>query len=86
MIAGPNVYICDECIDLCTDIIERECEREEGRGETPPPSEALAISAVCIVCRLPKPMEEVLAVPHRGFICATCVESIRSAADERGKG
>ena len=24
LIAGPNVYICDECIDLCTDIIEEE--------------------------------------------------------------
>jgi len=24
LIAGPNVYICDECIDLCADIIEEE--------------------------------------------------------------
>ena len=24
LIAGPNVYICDECIDLCSDIIEEE--------------------------------------------------------------
>lgn len=29
LIAGPGVYICDECIDLCTDIIEEEKEREE---------------------------------------------------------
>lgn len=29
LIAGPGVYICDECIDLCTDIIEEEREREE---------------------------------------------------------
>jgi hypothetical protein len=24
LIAGPTVYICDECIDLCNDIIEEE--------------------------------------------------------------
>jgi len=29
LIAGPTVYICNECVDLCTDIIEEEWEREE---------------------------------------------------------
>jgi len=24
LIAGPSVYICDECIDLCNDIIADE--------------------------------------------------------------
>ena len=28
LIAGPQVYICDECIDLCNDIIIEEKERE----------------------------------------------------------
>ena len=27
LIAGPTVYICDECIRLCTDIIEEEVDR-----------------------------------------------------------
>ena len=31
LIAGPTVYICDECIKLCNDIIAEESEREEGR-------------------------------------------------------
>jgi ATP-dependent Clp protease ATP-binding subunit ClpX len=29
LIAGPGVYICDECIDLCNDIIVEEKERED---------------------------------------------------------
>ncbi|MCB0355892.1 MAG: ATP-dependent Clp protease ATP-binding subunit ClpX [Bdellovibrionales bacterium] len=29
LIAGPGVYICDECIDLCNDIIQEERERED---------------------------------------------------------
>ncbi|MBI5547875.1 MAG: AAA family ATPase, partial [Deltaproteobacteria bacterium] len=31
LIAGPTVYICDECIKLCNDIIAEEGEREEGK-------------------------------------------------------
>ena len=31
LIAGPGVYICNECIDLCNDIIE-----EEGARSRPP--------------------------------------------------
>jgi ATP-dependent Clp protease ATP-binding subunit ClpX len=29
LIAGPTVYICDECIDLCNDIIAEEAEGEK---------------------------------------------------------
>jgi ATP-dependent Clp protease ATP-binding subunit ClpX len=42
LIAGPTVYICDECIGLCNDIIREENEKEEGFGELsalPKPSE-----------------------------------------------
>ncbi len=28
LIAGPNVYICDECIDICSEIIQDEFEDE----------------------------------------------------------
>jgi ATP-dependent Clp protease ATP-binding subunit ClpX len=30
LIAGPAVYICDECIQLCSEIIEEETEKEAG--------------------------------------------------------
>ncbi len=41
LIAGPNVYICDECIEICTDIIdeERDLEDREGSLELPKPAE-----------------------------------------------
>ena len=33
LIAGPNgTYICDECVDICTEIIEEEFENEEETG------------------------------------------------------
>ena len=44
LIAGPGVYICDECIDLCNDIIDEEREREElgkRRLKVPKPMEIM---------------------------------------------
>ena len=29
LIAGPSVYICDECVDLCNDIIEEEVKADD---------------------------------------------------------
>ncbi len=42
LIAGPTVYICDECIGLCNDIIAEEIEKEEqsyGLQSVPKPAE-----------------------------------------------
>lgn len=41
LIAGPGVYICDECIDLCNEIIEEELNEtaEVGLEELPKPKE-----------------------------------------------
>ena len=33
LIAGPAVYICDECIQLCSEIIEEENDKEAGEFE-----------------------------------------------------
>jgi ATP-dependent Clp protease ATP-binding subunit ClpX len=41
LIAGPNVYICDECVDICLDIIAEDRAREarESRRNLPKPEE-----------------------------------------------
>ena len=41
LIAGPGVYICDECVDLCNEIIEEELAEssELGLDELPKPRE-----------------------------------------------
>jgi ATP-dependent Clp protease ATP-binding subunit ClpX len=41
LIAGPSVYICDECIDLCNEIIAEELpsKRQESTAELPKPRE-----------------------------------------------
>ncbi len=41
LVAGPGVYICDECIELCNEIIEEEIgdETELGKVELPKPQD-----------------------------------------------
>lgn len=41
LIAGPSVFICDECVELCNDIIREELEdrSDEGRDKLPKPQE-----------------------------------------------
>ncbi|WP_339858173.1 ATP-dependent Clp protease ATP-binding subunit ClpX [Pseudohongiella acticola] len=42
LIAGPSVFVCDECVDLCNDIIREEIqekEAESGSKKLPTPAE-----------------------------------------------
>ncbi|CAH8769311.1 ATP-dependent protease ATP-binding subunit ClpX [Paenibacillus dendritiformis] len=45
LVAGPGVYICDECIELCTEIVEEELGHEEeiDLKDIPKPKEIRAI-------------------------------------------
>ncbi|MCA3148979.1 MAG: ATP-dependent Clp protease ATP-binding subunit ClpX [Burkholderiales bacterium] len=45
LIAGPSVFICDECIELCNDIIREEvtADRPAASSDLPRPSEICAI-------------------------------------------
>ena len=46
LIAGPSVFICDECIDLCNEIIRDELPEAElarqAKGELPTPTQIKA--------------------------------------------
>jgi len=45
LIAGPNVYICDECVELCDEIIQEEIEEvvEEDTTSLPKPKEMMEV-------------------------------------------
>ncbi len=34
LIAGPSVFVCDECVDLCNDIIREEIQEKDGEGSS----------------------------------------------------
>ena len=45
LIAGPSVFICDECVALCNDIIREELQEKAGsaRSDLPKPKEILEV-------------------------------------------
>jgi ATP-dependent Clp protease ATP-binding subunit ClpX len=45
LIAGPSVFICDECVELCNDIIREELEEKaaSARSHLPKPKEILDV-------------------------------------------
>ena len=46
LIQGPHVFICDECIQLCNDILAEDVEKGEifqGNGSVPKPKEIAKI-------------------------------------------
>ena len=63
LIAGPGVYICDECVDLCNEILDEELF--DSSSAVPPPSprrdqsagSAPSRSAPIKLSQVPKPVE-----------------------------
>jgi ATP-dependent Clp protease ATP-binding subunit ClpX len=45
LIAGPSVFICDECVELCNDIIREELEEKaaSSRSHLPKPREIMEV-------------------------------------------
>jgi len=90
LIAGPSVFICNECVEVCNDILadssrSRSTAAGEGGGLE---SSASAQSdgtlesghlVSCAVCRIPLTLEEATPIGERGFLCQPCTDAI---ADE----
>lgn len=55
LIAGPNIYICDECVELCNDILREEVEKEgeEAPGRLPTPQELVTALDEYVIGQMP---------------------------------
>jgi hypothetical protein len=96
LIAGPSVHICDECVDICLDIVpeHRETASEPPPEPTVPPGHVRYFNApvhfatVCSLCHMPLPLEHALEVHSRGVLCPGCVGAVdaaMAAARDRGE-
>jgi hypothetical protein len=75
LIAGPKVYICDECVDLCNGILEREPDTAPGTSASPQPI------ATCALCKLPKDVAELRLVADKSALCVECIDAVRAVID-----
>src|SRR5881296_1985392 len=91
LIAGPSVFICDECIAVCNDIIAADVNAAAKAGKENPANIVQAVPIVglsvpCSLCRMPTDVAEGLMIPNRGILCVGCVVEIEAAVAERGEG
>jgi hypothetical protein len=90
LIAGPNVFICDECVGVCADIIAQDVNLggsagavDAGRERQPAASDYSGpATAPCALCRMPTPPGDLLPIRDRGALCPRCVGEIEAAAAE----
>lgn len=62
LIAGPGVYICDECVDLCNEILDEELLESSAPAPQPvtrtePPQKRRSRSGSISLSQIPKPRE-----------------------------
>ncbi|SFK33726.1 ATP-dependent Clp protease ATP-binding subunit ClpX [Cellulomonas sp. KH9] len=84
LIAGPGVYICDECIDLCNEIIEEELAEatEVGMVELPKPKEIFDFLEQYIVGQEPAKRSLAVAV-YNHYKRIQAGEGARTAGEEQ---
>jgi hypothetical protein len=84
LIAGPSVYICNECADICIEIIANDAwskAQQETHTLAQEPDNILVAGVPCSVCHVSTPANQCLLIPERGQLCPACLEAIRSAID-----
>ena len=73
LVAGPNVFICDECVQICNRIM---LDDDPPLAAEQAPSQQSTRSTVivpCKLCELQFPLEDALVVSERGFLCPGCI-------------
>jgi len=99
LIAGPTVFICNECVEVCNDIIADDTRREkraaeqnlgtrnevpDGRATDEPLRWPADANVIrCALCRMPTPVVDAVAIESRGVVCPGCIDAVEAAAAAR---
>ena len=83
LIAGPSVNICDECVEVCAEIIsddsgmsEAAAVRDDALVNEAPQAGVSGAAVRCALCRMPTPLEDGVSIANRGVLCAGCIGEI----------
>jgi hypothetical protein len=90
LIAGPAVFICEECVEVCVDIIADD-PRYRAYSQDSAESRRLRRMAAalprnrvaCSVCRRRTVSDEMLAIDDRGALCVECADAVEDALAQR---
>jgi hypothetical protein len=81
LVAGLSVFICNECVELCSGIIaeEREQDAEVAAGT----GKSFKVERLCGICMEPRETDELVFLPHAAYLCATCLDDIQTVRDKQ---
>jgi hypothetical protein len=81
LIAGSTSNICDECVEVCNDVLSRDPARQDAAAA----GDVAADTPIrCGLCMIAIPASTGLLVENRGVLCPDCVDAIEWAAARRG--
>ncbi len=95
LIAGPDtrVYICDECVRVCNDILQQDAESEERRAgdEARNARERNADAFACSLCGRRCDEHDLLLIDDSAgsgpaWLCPLCVNDVITAAARNREG
>src|SRR5262249_23807519 len=85
LIAGPAVYICNECLEICDQIVAEhkllEPGEETGPEAVPVVEGPVDVPVWCGLCQMLWPRDRCVAFPDRGWLCHSCLDSVRLFLD-----
>lgn len=84
LIAGPEVYICDACVDVCVEIIadDRHAESARARNSQPSSTPQPESYAWCAFCAGVADLETAVLIENRTLLCDSCIQAVALAASE----
>jgi ClpX C4-type zinc finger len=85
LIAGPRVFICNECVKVCDDILSDDARFEQQTGkkadQSTDDSPARWPNMIhCALCRAPMSVGQGVPVGNQGILCADCMNAVDVAS------
>ena len=81
LIAGPKIFICDECVEVCNDIIadDKRVSKPAGAAGGAKADEPLSWPSEihCALCHTAiRPVDGIDIAGNRGRLCTDCVKAV----------
>ena len=85
LIAGPVAFICDECVEVCVEVIANSRIEERDAGSAPDEKwskmagQLRTDHAACSLCSKRQLPEQLLSISSRGWLCGDCSDAVEDA-------
>jgi hypothetical protein len=85
LIAGPAVFICDECVEVCVDIMADDARFQDPAGDAAGREASSNVSRSrtrmvgCTICGKPGSFKNMLPIDDRAVLCGACADAVEDA-------